>query len=79
MFLIRAIFLLVEAIIKIRGKQFSKEKIIIASRQLIFWLMETIFFSIFQRPLPVIYFFPPSRKDVLRKSLIPASGSEFWS
>ena len=57
MFLVIAIFLLVEAIIEIRGKQFPKEKLIIASGQLIFWLMEIIFFSIFERLLPVIDFF----------------------
>ena len=50
--LIRAIFLLVEAIIGIRGgKQFSKKELIIASGQLIFLLVETMFFSIFQRLL----------------------------
>ena len=31
-------------------KQLSKKKLIIASGQLIFWLVETIFFSIFQTP-----------------------------
>ena len=47
-FLIRAIFLLVEAIIGIRGgKQFSKKELIIASGQLIFWVVEAIFLSIF--------------------------------
>ena len=34
-------------------KQFSKKELIIASGQLIFWLVETIFF---QRLLPVIVF-----------------------
>ena len=53
----RASFLLVEAIIGIRRKQFSNKELIIANGQLIFWLGETIFFSIFQRPLPVIIFF----------------------
>ena len=36
--LIRAIFLLVEAIIRIRGKQFPKKELNFASGQLIFWL-----------------------------------------
>ena len=38
------------------GKQLSKKELILASGQLIFWLVETIFFSIFQRLLPVIVF-----------------------
>ena len=56
-FLIIAVFLPVEAIIGIRGEQFLKKELIIASGQLIFWPAETIFFSIFQRLLPVIVFF----------------------
>ena len=48
-FLMIAVFLSVEAIIGISG--------IIASGQLIFWLVETIFFSVFQRLLLVIVFF----------------------
>ena len=40
--------LLVEAIIGIRGKQFPKKQLIIASGQLIFWLVEAIF-SLFFR------------------------------
>ena len=39
----RTMFLLVESIIGIRGKQFSKKELIIAAGQLIFWLVETIF------------------------------------
>ena len=42
-FLVRAIWLLVETIVGIRSKQ-SKEELIVASGQLIFWLMKTIFF-----------------------------------
>ena len=42
-FLVRAIFLLVETIIGIRRKQFSKKEIILVSGQLIFWLVETTF------------------------------------
>ena len=38
----RTMFLLVESIIGIRGKQFSKKELIIAAGQLIFWLVETI-------------------------------------
>ena len=33
----------------------SKKELIIASGKLIFWLVEIIFFSIFQRLLPVIF------------------------
>ena len=47
-FLIRAIFLLVEAIIGIGRKQFSKKQLIIASGQLIFWVAETIFSRLFR-------------------------------
>ena len=46
-----------EAISGIRRKRFSKKEVIIANGQLIFWLGETIFFSIFQRLLPMIVFF----------------------
>ena len=46
-----------EAIIGIRRKQFSKKELVIANGQLIFWLGETISFSIFQRLLPMIIFF----------------------
>ena len=42
-FLIKAIFLLVETIIGIKGKLFSNKKLILASRQLISRLLETIF------------------------------------
>ena len=45
--LVRTILLLVETIIRIRSKQFSKKELILAKRQLktgIFWLLETIFF-----------------------------------
>ena len=55
-FLVRAIFQLVEAIIGIREKQFSKKELITASGQLILWLGKTTF-SIFQRLLSVIVFF----------------------
>ena len=34
---------------------FSKKELIIASGQLIFWLVKTIFYSIFQRLLPVYF------------------------
>ena len=56
-FLVRAILLLVETIIGIKGKPFSKKVLILASEQLIFRLVETIFFSIFQRFLTGIVFF----------------------
>ena len=55
-FLIIAIFMLVETIIGIRGKHFSKKKLILAGGQLIFRLVETVFFSpFFYRLLPVFY------------------------
>ena len=44
-FLVRAILLLVETIIGIRRKQFSNKELISASEQLIFRLVETIFFN----------------------------------
>ena len=48
-FLIRAIFLLVEAIIGIRGEVVFKERAYhYYSGQLIFWLVVTIFFSFFR-------------------------------
>ena len=73
-------FLLVEAIIGIRGGgggAVSKKELIIARGQRIFWLVETNFFSNFQRLLPVKVFFPSSENDVSRKSFIPASGNGF--
>ena len=45
-FLVRAIWLLVETITGIRSKQ-SKEELIVASGQQVFWLMKTIFFPHF--------------------------------
>ena len=56
-FFIRAIFLLVKAIIGIRGKQFSKEEIIIAIGQLTFWLVETVFFLYFPGSCQLQVFF----------------------
>ena len=53
-FLVRAILLLVETIIGIRSKQFSKKELILPKRQLttwIFWLLETIFFLHFSETL----------------------------
>ena len=44
-FLVTAILLLVETIIGIRRKQFSNKELIPASEQLIFRLVETIFFN----------------------------------
>ena len=65
---IPSFFLLVEAIIQSRQNQFLKanhiqflrKKLIFASGKLIFRLVETILFSIFQTILPVIAFFPSS-------------------
>ena len=45
-----------EAIIVIRGKTVFKKELIHASGKLIFWLVETIFFSLFQRN----HFFSPA-------------------
>ena len=69
-------FLLVEATSS-SLETVSREELVIASGQLIFWLMEINFFSIFQRLLPVIVFFPSSGNDVSRKSFIPANGNGF--
>ena len=45
-----------ETIIGIRGKKFPKKELALPSGQLIFWLVETIFFfSIFRRPLTVFF------------------------
>ena len=41
---------------ELQGKQFSKKELMIASEQLIFQLVETIFFSVLQRHLPVTRF-----------------------
>ena len=49
-FLVRAIMLLVENIIGIRNKQFSKREFILASGQLIFWLVETNFSHFSETP-----------------------------
>ena len=83
--LVKQIFCLVETVFfdqsyfsaRQEGQQFSKKELIIASGQLIFWLVETIFISIFQRLLPVIALFPSSGNDVSRKSFILASGNGF--
>ena len=75
-FLVRAILLLVENITGIRSKR-SKKDLILASGQLIFWLMETIFFSVFQRLLPVMTFFRLMKTSFLMKSFIPASRNGF--
>ena len=55
------------------GKQFSKKELVIAGRQLIFWLV----FSVLQRLLPVKVFFPFSGNNVAKKSFIPVSGNGF--
>ena len=59
--MIIAICMLVETIIGISGKQFSKKELILASGQLIFRLVETVFFfSIFLQTSASI--FPSSGK-----------------
>ena len=83
MFLVRAILLLVETIIGISSKQSNKD-LILASGQVIFWLVEVIFFSIFQRFLIVVDFFRLVETSFSMKSFIEtesvnqlASGNEF--
>ena len=73
-FLVRAILLLVATIIGNRSKQ-SKKELIVACGQLIFWLVKTIFFSIFKRLLPVIVFFRLVEMSFSTKSFI---GSGKW-
>ena len=58
------------AIIWIKGKQFSKKELVIAKGQVIFWLVETIFLSIFQWLLLV--FLGSSGNNFSRKSFIKA-------
>ena len=48
-------YLLVETITRTRGEQFSKKEFIFVFGKLIFRLVETIFSSIFRRPLPVFF------------------------
>ena len=69
MFLVRAILLLVETIIGISSKQSNKD-LILASGQVIFWLVEVIFFSIFQRFLIVVDFFRLVETSFSMKSFI---------
>ena len=62
------------------GKQLSKKELVIASGQLIFWLVETIFFYSSETPaseLPVL--FPSGGNDVSKKPFILASGNGFQS
>ena len=47
-FFVGTIFLLVETIIEIRGKQFSMKELNITSGELIFWLVPNHFVYIFQ-------------------------------
>ena len=56
-FWVKTISLLVETIIRTRRKQFWEKELIIASEQLTVWLLESIFFFIFQRLLPVRVYF----------------------
>ena len=65
--MIRTVFLLVETFIGIREKQFSKKKLILASGQLISRVLETIFFSTFQRLLLMIVFFSSIGKVFLNE------------
>ena len=65
-------FWLVETIIEITGKQFSKKELILASGQVIFWLVKINFFlSIFRRPVQV--FFRLVKNYFSRKSLLLVS------
>ena len=67
-------FWLVETIIGIRGKQFSKKELILASEQMIFRLVETIFFLHFLET-PASFFPRLVQKYFSRKSLFSASGN----
>ena len=58
------------------GKHFSKKKLAVAGGQLIFWLVETIFFYSTETPASDS-FFPSGGNDVSNKFFIPASGNEF--
>ena len=58
------------------GKQVSKRELVTASGQLIFWLVETIFFYS-SETLASDSFFLAGENDVSKKSLIPASGNGF--
>ena len=62
-FFVGAIFLLVETIIGIWGKQFSVKELNITSGQLIFWLVQNHFFS--------------NLSDFLMKPFISASENRF--
>ena len=73
-----SVFLLVEIIIGIRGKPFSRKKLILASGQLIFLASGNhFFFSIFQILLPMQVFFRLVEKYFSTKSLILFSGNGF--
>ena len=69
-------FQLVETVIGIRGKQFSKKELILASGQLILRLVETIFFLHFLET-PASFSFRLVEKYFSRKSLFSASGNGF--
>ena len=55
-------------LLELGGKQFSKKELILAS-ELIFGLVDIIFFSIFQRLLPVIVYFPSSGRVFFNETL----------
>ena len=61
-------FWLVETIIRIWGKQFLKKELILASGQLIFWLVKTIFFLQFSET--PASFFSSSGKVFFKEILI---------
>ena len=77
-FLVSAISLLVETIIGIKRKQLWEKDVIFDSGQLIFWLVEIIFFSIFQKLLPVIVYFPSNGSVFFTKYFIPTRRTGFF-
>ena len=66
-FLVSAILLLVETVIGIRRKRFWEKDLILASGQLIFWLLENIFFLHFLET--IASFFPSSEIVFFKKTL----------
>ena len=65
-FLVSAISLLAETIIGTRKKKFSEKELILASGQLIFWLVDIIFFL-------------PFSETLANNSCFPSSGSVFFN
>ena len=63
----------------IRRKQFWEKELIFASGQLIFWVVEIFFFSIFQKLLLVLVYFPSSGSVFFNEILHSDQWKEiFW-